>query len=246
MLRRLSVLGTICLLLFLLYVPAFAGDEPFATLKAPLCENGAPYSFGVYKVGLNENVETLCRVDIRRPDATLAEPLYYTLRDPDSVMAGHFLRLIDINADGCLDLEAFSAGGASNRFCAYFVFDGKTNFLAPKEIQNLSNLRVYPKQKLMYADEQEGVLTGRITLFSWRPDGLTPYVFRTAVTDWDEQTPDAINALVVEYHEEDGTETVLMDETLLQPGDEQALQAFEARRDEALWQGLDAAEAYIE
>lgn len=244
MLKRL-LLCALCLLL--LMIPfASAEETPFATLKAPLCDKGQPYFFCAYKIGLNEEGETLCRIDIMRHDGVQAEPMYYTLRDPDSVMAGGFLHLIDINADGFLDLEAFCAGGASNRFCTYFVYNGKDGFAAPKEAQDLPNVVVYPRQKLLLSYEHDSAMTGITTMFRWREDGLTPYVYREALVSFDETKPDRVWASVFEYSEQDGAETELMRETIAETAGEQAHLAFMQRCNQALWQGLDATETGIE
>lgn len=240
--RRFCLTG-LCLLCCALFAGASAG-EIFADLEAVLHEGGPAVRI-VAGVASNacEEGGLSCAVTVTDADGARLARLPYTLETPDSVMAGRHIRLMDINADGYMDIEAFVAGGASNRFCRYFVNDRQGGFIEGGPLRHVPNARVYPAQKLFAAAEQEGAAAGTFTLYRWGEDGLAPTVFRQAQTGEDDGGQ--LCAQVCQW-EADGRETLLMRRCIAADAGAAALSGLEAQRDAALWQGLDASEAYLE
>ena len=160
------------------------------------------------------------------------------------------VKMEDVNFDGHSDIVAFTALGASNFFCEFFVYDGERYHQAehPGIGHGICNYGLFPEKGIVESYTNDGLAGAlhKICLFQW--DGHDLKLIRRASggerMDMESRSgahalvtyTDEVELTVHDYASDTFEGTLLWEETLhLGEGNEQ--EALERER-QALWQGL--------
>lgn len=190
-------------------------------------------------------------VYIHRILAPNGQEIYYTSREEEAGM-----RIEDVNFDGVNDIVVPTALGASNLFCAFFVWDGEEYVRATYNAGDdagLANFELYPELGLVYTDSDEGSAGALHQRCLYRWEGTELRCVRMAIaeeyTQWefDEETGisttvldnDRIHVRVIEtvYSETDGTTYDILWEEVVTAEDYDRL-GIDEQEAEILWGGL--------
>lgn len=180
---RFLAIGLTTILLAAVCAPASAETALFEA-SAALKEGDVPTMFSVYPSA--EHAEGFPDDPALLAQAVTPDGEFYSFLFPsyESGDTGFLplLRFTDINGDGCLDVEAVFALGASNLSCTYFLYDpadGRVRYNA--ELGLLSNAYYDAERGVILSQVSDGAATQYYSLFDVA-EGV-PALVRTATMD---------------------------------------------------------------
>lgn len=159
------------------------------------------------------------------------------------------IKMEDVNFDGLSDIVVFTALGASNHFCEFFVSDGEMYHYVKHPLygEGLCNYQLYPEKNLVMTQSNSGYAGALHEYWILRWEGRELTLMRRAhsreltETEWldDRRITTAydqtLHVTIRDYTTADLDGTVIWDETIEL---EKADQAFFERERKALWEGL--------